>query len=922
MSAVCPKEGLPLKTIAINYGIIDAHKQSKLISGFQSQKVHLSFREYLQSIGATSKVLSSKPKEDTTANDFPQRNLIGSRSRKKTVKRFNKTHGKKHSALRHVSGGKSRKGYVHTSTTHRAKGGAIRGVGGMVVRQARPISACDAAESNVEIMCSDPNANCQSHYNIGVPIPIDDSDSIKGTVAMLQHTVLLVAKHKRTVSSLFIEHVALTIKYVMEAYSFIRKNDAEAEKRAADVAKELLDQVKKWKYTFMCIAFKAGNFDKKEAMTLFGQFSEKINEHIVFAKNFADATYLEDSDVRQQAQADLLGRNLELISEYLAAITGDDDDDMEGRRDAIKKLWEGHILCTAEYVDAQMTDERAFKVAALKCLKQGSILGSAIDAFARENSHDLKTYGEEAEVKSSMRDCDHSKDEVCSKCFDNKHFDSSALLLQHEEAIGVSAAKRRRARRYIEQHGTHYRKKKHPGKGRLMKRHVILLGDKLADEHVDMADHFGETFVDFTKRIQEEPLGSKMIANAALADSIITKCFEKCGEQGDVECEDDVNKKVGTMVSGLIGALCTSLEMASIYAPDEIEHGSVEHETAMAVADRGGYDSSVNLFQEHPGARIAHAEMVHSSLNDISHFPVNGVREGDSIAAIKKQWQHVSAPLYLVNDYPELKNKVPMAAYLGESAAYQEKKRRDPSYHMMPTEIMVASVVKAQEENVGSKRANPLLKEYCCEDVSEPASHLASLFASSGIDNRDKNIISMEIGSAMIQAFEDMKDGERGETQDLRNGRCCSIKGVTPKNYYDTITSLVNYLRGTDFVSNNCPLKLEVDEHIAQSYNHVDRLITPSKPQKPVSCGRLGLVREFAATGKKNAVVVDIDNRKDARKSKVSPISSASASFGSSKKMLSLADIASDDESDGDTYGYDSDDDMHSMIRVNHHGIF
>lgn len=912
MSSVCPKEGVPLKTIAINNGIIDAHKQSELIKGFQSQKVHLSFRAYLSSIGA-----AASTSKESQSIDFPQRN-IGARSNK----HFNKTHGRKRGAMRHTSGGKSSKGYTHTSTTHRVKGGAIRGVGGMVVKQARPISARDAADSNVDIMRAKSFVDNSAHYKIGVPVPVDDSESIEGTVAMF--AALVVSKHKRTISSLMIEHVALTIKYAMEAYKFIRKDEKEAESRASNTVRVLLAQMHRWKYTFMCIAFKAGNFDKKEAMALYGIFVEKMNEHIGFAKDFVDATYLDDQDAREEAQANLLGDNLEHISEHLAAITGDEDDDMEGRRDDIKKLWEGHIICTAEYVDARLSGEKEFRHAAFKCLKQGSTLGSAIDALASENSKDLKSYGKEG-IEASMKDCCHTKDEVCDTCFEQTPFASSALFSQHEEIIGVSASKRRRARRYIEQHGTHYRKKKNPGKGRLKKRHVILLGDEMADEHVEVADQFGEELVNFTKRIQEEPLSSKIVAHAALADSIISKCFEKCGEHGEIESEDDVYKEVGTMISGLAGALCTSLEMAAIYEPEDIEHGSSEHLAAMSVAERGGYDSSVNLFQEYPGARIAHAELVHSSIFGIRNFEIHDVRSDDSTEAIKYQWQGISAPLYLIEDYPELKNKVPMSTYLGESAAYQERKRKNPSYHMMPTEVMIASVAKAQEETSSSKNTNPNLSEYCCNDVAEPASHLASLFTSSGIENRDKNVISMEIGSSMVQSFEEMKEGQSVEKQDLRNGRRCAIEGTTAKNYYDTVSSLVHYLRASDFISNDFPLRSEVEAHIEQSYNHVDRMITPVHPAKPFVGGRLGLIREYAATGKKNAVVVDIENRQAARKGKDSAISSTSASTGSSKKMLSLADIASEEYSD-DEYDCFEDvndsDDTYSRVRIEHDTLF
>ncbi len=901
MADVCPKEGIPLRTIALNHGISDMTETNRFIQGFQSQKVHMSFREYLKSQGISS-VISPK----SQVQDFPHRN-IGTRSSHRGIKRFTKVGGRHKNALRHMRG-RTNTSHRSTSTTHREGGGAISGVGGTVVHHANPISANSASENSEFSVTPAETDKSNMHCMIGIPIEIEQGDSIEGTLAILKRGMLaIVVSGSRTFSSLLTEHVALTINYVIEAYKLFEEKKTHT--KTEESLKALLNQVNKWRSRYYCTALKAGGYDKDETKALFRLFEDYIREHLMLVKQFADATFKNDTESGERAEVQLLGDNLISICENLANITGPSDK-YDERMDKIQRLWKEHISCTIEYVDARQAGMEDFNDSATKCLNQASKLGHIIDIFARDGSADLREeHHRHKKQLAIVGECMHEEGESCGKCKGGSPLDVPSEV---NEFIGTSLAKRKRAKRYLQKNGTHYRKKNAPHKGKLMKRKYIIVGDNLSPEHMEIADKFGCALVDFTKRIQEEPVGSRMVAHAVLADSIISKCFEECGKNGSIQTEEEVNEKIGTMISGLSAALCSSLEMAAIYQPTEIERGSPMHIEAKAKAERQSYDSSVPLFDEYPGARIAHAELVYSSLHDIKHFPINGVRnEGDdSPESIKKQWMNVAAPLTLLQEYPELKNgtKVPMCTYLGCSSSYQERKKNNPSYHMMPPEVMIQAILTQEEKDEECKRDCPHLKDYRCDEVSESAAQLASLFSADSIDNKDRNIISMEFGYSMLQAFEENKRGQENEEQELRGGRYCSIKGIRSKNFYDSVASLVHNLRSCDFVSNNETLRKKVEAHIQQSYNHIDRLITPKDGNDTDAGGDLGYIREFAQTGKSNSVVVDISKRKKIRQEEQS---ARPLEIYNLPKIRSLADLSSGSEDEDE-----DEDESSSFSRV------
>jgi len=838
--------------------------------------VHLSFRTYLKSLCKDDCSPSVSDKDQTSTSDFPQRN-IGTRPR--NVKHFMTVTGRKKHALRHVSS-KSRRGYQHTSTTHRKKGSAISGIGGMVVRRSGPINSNSAAvgtgsDATIQISSSPSEASdkeevcCMDHCDIGNPLSVESSDSIEGTLALLHAGVIaIVVSGSRSASSLFVEQVALVIEYIMESYKF-ENEDGDIE-RKNEAEKVLMKQIDKWETRFYCMAMKSGGIPKDEAKPLYRLFAKEINTHLKYIQEFIDATYNNKESKKRKAMSNLFGENLVSISQTLASITGDDDN-YESRFSKFKKLWRNHIKSIEECVKARMYSKEAFNKTATKCLEQASKLGHKIDKYATEGSADLRYHKEhhksseskiEEEEEPFIGECSHGLGETCENC----EMDDMA-------SIGVSSVKRRRARRHIAQHGLYYKKKKNPGKGKLKRKHLIFVGSRLADEHLDNADNFSEEFVGYTKRIQEEPKSSQIVAHIALADSIINKCFEQCGQMGeeeDLTDEDALNAKVGAMVSGFTGALCNALEMASIYQPKEMVSGSIEHEELKANANRCGFDSNCPLFEEFPGARIDHAELAYTSLNDIHSFQINGVRpEGDeTLKSIKKQWKDVTAPYDLWVNYPELKvsTEIPMSTYLSSSTSHQEMRRRNPEYHMLPTEVIVQTIESAEHESKNDGTFDslnrPSLKDYQSEEVAEPASLVACLFTASGIDNKDKNTISMEIASSLVGAFESRKRGESEETQCLRGGKCCSIKGIGAKPFYDTIAQVVNHLRSSDFVSNNDFLRKKVQGHIDQSFNFVEHLITPPEGSLK-GIGPMGLINDYASTGKKNAVVVDISRRAD-----------------------------------------------------------
>lgn len=960
MDKRCPVEGISLNTLALNYGLSDPLQVSNLIESFESQKVHLSFRDYLDSVskennccktscetvsGNTDAYSPSSLKYQVSTKGFPLRN-IGARSKKRGVKHYKKVHGKKPHAVHHVSKSKGRSDYQHTSTTHRAKGNAISGVGGVVVKHTGPISAKSAAEPLEVDFSPGTNTACDEHCKIGDPVSINQQENIEGTIAVLKAGMIgVVIQSSRSASSLFVEHVAVTIKYTMEAYKYIvERKDNEKELDKAE--ENMFRQIENWQSRFYCITMKSGGFDKTEAKALYKLFAEEINKHLMYAKNFIDATYENDEDSQQSAREKLLGENLIVISEYLATITGGEEG-FEDRMKEFKDLWKEHIMCTAGYVSARMKSDEKFDEAATKCLRQGSKLGNVIDKHSMEGSADLRRRRKvEMEREESVGECIHGEDEMCGNCceyddsdYEEERSELETSAIQKEidysdddydddeisssesrfaKPVGVSLAKRKRARRYVKKHGIHYRKKKPPHKGSLMRKQVIFVGDNLADKHKDSALIFAEELVRFAKRTQEEPQSSMIVSHAALADSIITKCYEQCG-QDDLEqftSEEEVNKKVGSMISGFTGALCTSLEMAAIYQPHDVVRGSSQHEDIKVKAEIGGYNSDVPLLDEYPGARIAHAELVFSILDNIRYFPIKGVRKkGDeSSESIKNQWQKVIASHFLMKDYPELKaaTKVPMSAYLRCSTIHQENKRRDPDYHMLPTEVLVQSIASAQNNSRNKKDKRPLIEDYKCEDVAEPASQIAALFSAKGVDNAKKNIISIHIGSSLIGKFEQMKSGEDKEIQELRGGRYCSVRGITSKHFYDTIAQLIHHLRSSDLVSNDASLRKEVEAHIKQSFNHVDRLITPPDHNIKEHIGKHGLVQQFAKTGIKSDVIYDINRHKKCtsslKKGKQSIKTNADTSFcpsnggnSNKKKMLSLADIdcSSDEEEIG-----------------------
>ena len=179
----------------------------------------------------------------------------------------------------------------------------------------------------------------------------------------------------------------------------------------------------------------------------------------------------------------------------------------------------------------------------------------------------------------------------------------------------------------------------------------------------------------------------------------------------------------------------------------------------------------------------------------------------------------------------------------------------------------------------------------------------------------------MEVGSSLISAFENMNGSTTNERQELRGGKYCSTKGVSPKQFYDTVAKVVHHIRSSDFVSNNSSLKDIVDAHISQSFNHVDKLLTPENTPTSPQVGVHGLLREFAATKKVKPVIVDITRRSPIKMTSrkeyedetipTSRIKLRSQHLGKNvrKPSLSLANIMSEEES---YQSSSSEEDLHA----------
>ena len=714
---------------------------------------------------------------------------------------------------------------------------------GGVVQIKSPINANKASNKSDEMRISP-----DDHSDIEKAVPIPNNKNIGEVISFLHAGIIaVVIQSSRSVSSLMCEHVGLTIKYVIEAYNHYKKEEDSSKMEKAKT--EMFNQIDNWKSRYCLMARNSAGFSKEDSKSLFRLFKEFIEQSLLYVVDLTEAVFQDEPEVSNRVQDLMSGDTMLSIVENISNVTGPEDEQKYKKRyNKMLKFWGEHVNCTKKIIFARLVSEKDFNETALNCIKQGTSLGHKIDKLA---------------------------------------------------LMGVEEQKREKE--FPKKISSHQTSKEHSF-------HLTY--------ETSPIDDFTDGLVDFSKLIQEEPPSSQMMAGHALVDSIVAKCYEECGKDSEICSKEGIDHdalqhKISSMLSGITGVLCVGMECFAIYQPKMISKGSAEHYIALEQAEKGGFNSSTPLLEKYPGAIPSRAEEIFMSLKNIEDFPVKDfqIDDPENIDDIKSKWINVRAPRYLVTDYPELKTQleVPLSEFLDAPTSVLEKRRLDPVHHLLPVELVIQSVLEAEEKDVGHTRKVPKISDYKCGPLAKSVARVAVMISSASAEK--KNELGLEFGSALISSFEKKKRGNSSDTQPLRRDSACSIKGIVFPQLCSTIASVINGIRHTMPATTDPKLLNEINSHIGQSMRTLRELITPKKENQ--FDGPLGYITKYYDVYSNNTppsdVVVDISSRKPSFKKSFDSSSSLSTddilqSITSKKdNTLSLASLSVGDSSDSES---------------------